>query len=86
MAYVGHFYFVCAVCNVTSGRHIHVSKPTFCRSFLTQSAYSFTRTPYFMCHCTWYKLLSALRVRISEENTLNATMQQIITAKHQAAC
>ena len=33
-----------------------------------------------MCHCTEYKLL-ALQVRISEENTLNATTQQFITAK-----
>jgi len=37
-------------------------------------------SPYFMCHCTEYKL-SALQVRISEENTLNATTQQFITAK-----
>jgi len=33
-----------------------------------------------MCHCTEYKL-SALQVRISEENTLYLTMQQFITAK-----
>jgi len=33
-----------------------------------------------MCHCTEYKLL-ALQVRISEENTLNATTQLFITAK-----
>jgi len=33
-----------------------------------------------MCHCTEYKL-SAVRVRISEENTLNATAQQFTTAK-----
>jgi len=33
-----------------------------------------------MCHCTEYKLL-ALQVRISEENALNATTQQFITAK-----
>ena len=36
--------------------------------------------PYFMCHCTEYKL-SELQVRISEENKLNATTQQFITAK-----
>jgi len=35
---------------------------------------------YFMCHCTEYKLL-ALQMRISEENKLNATTQQFITAK-----
>jgi len=33
-----------------------------------------------MCHRTEYKL-SALQVRISEENKLNATIQQFITAK-----
>jgi len=33
-----------------------------------------------MCHCTEYKV-SALQVRISEENKLNATTQQFITAK-----
>jgi len=36
--------------------------------------------PCFMCHCTECKL-SALRIRISEENKLNATIQQLITAK-----
>jgi len=33
-----------------------------------------------MCHCAEYKL-SALQVRISDENKLNATTQQFITAK-----
>jgi len=40
----------------------------------------YTHSPYFMCHCTEYKL-SALQVRISEENKLKATTQQSITAK-----
>ena len=31
-----------------------------------------THSPYFMCHCTEYKL-SAIKVRISEENKLNST-------------
>jgi len=35
---------------------------------------------YCMCHCTEDKLL-ALQVAISEENKLNATRQQFITAK-----
>jgi len=35
---------------------------------------------YFMCYWTEYKL-SALQVVISEENKLNATTQQFITAK-----
>jgi len=33
-----------------------------------------------MCRCTEYKL-SALQVRLSEKNKLNATTQQFITAK-----
>jgi len=33
-----------------------------------------------MCHCTEYKLL-ALQVRLSEENKVNATLKQFITAK-----
>ena len=40
----------------------------------------YTHYPYFMCHCTEYKL-SALQVRISEETISNATTQQLITAK-----
>jgi len=40
----------------------------------------YTQSPYFMCHCTEYKL-SALHVRISEENKLNVATQEFITAK-----
>jgi len=40
----------------------------------------YTHSPYFMCHCSEYKPL-ALLVRLSEENTPNATIQQFITAK-----
>ena len=39
----------------------------------------YTHTPYFMCDCTEYKL-SALQVRISEENKPNASSQGLITA------
>jgi len=34
-----------------------------------------------MCHCSEYKL-SALQVKISEENTLNGSTQQFITPKN----
>jgi len=34
VAYGGHLYLVCALCDVTIWRHIHVSKPTFWRSLL----------------------------------------------------
>jgi len=40
----------------------------------------YVHSTHFMCHCTKYKLL-ALQVRMSEENKLNATTQQYITAK-----
>ena len=40
----------------------------------------YTHSPYFMCHCTEYKL-SALQVRLSQENKIYATTQQFITAK-----
>jgi len=35
VTYGGHFYIVCAVCDVTIWRHSHVSKPTCWRSSLT---------------------------------------------------
>ena len=40
----------------------------------------YIHSPHFMCHCTEYKLL-VLQVRLSEENTPNATIQQFVTAK-----
>ena len=40
----------------------------------------YTHSLYFVYHCTEYKL-SALQVTISEENKLNATTRQFITAK-----
>jgi len=40
----------------------------------------YTHSPYFMCHCTEYKL-SALQVGVTEENKLNGTTQEFITAK-----
>jgi len=76
VAYGGHLYLVCAVCDVTIWSHIHVSKPTFSIICI----FFYTHSPCFLCHCTKYKL-SALQVRISEENKLNATTQQFITAK-----
>jgi len=44
-----HFYFVCAVCDVTIWSYIHFSKPTFWWSWLTQYAYSSTRTVLILC-------------------------------------
>jgi len=49
----------------------------------------YIQSPYFMCHWTEYKL-SALQVRISEKNKLNATTrsslhQSNLQLQHQAA-
>ena len=44
------------------------------------SIFFYKHSPYFLCHCSEYKLL-ALQVRILEENKRNATTQQFITAK-----
>jgi len=49
MAYGSHLHLVCAVCDVTIGRHITVSKPTFWRNLLTYYAYSSIRTPLNLC-------------------------------------
>jgi len=35
VAYGGYLFLVCGLCDVTSWRYIHVSKPTFWRSLLT---------------------------------------------------
>jgi len=34
VAYGGHLFVVCSLCDVTIWHHIHVSKPTFWRSLL----------------------------------------------------
>jgi len=44
----GHLYLQCAVCDVTILRHIHVSKPTFWRSLLTQYAYYSARALFIL--------------------------------------
>ena len=49
LAYGGHLYLVCVVCDVIIWRQIHVSKPTFWRNLLTQYAYSSTRAPLNLC-------------------------------------
>jgi len=49
VAYGGHLCLVCAVCDVTVWRHIHVSKPTFWRSLLTEYAYFSASTPLISC-------------------------------------
>ena len=48
---------------------------------LTYESYLSTRTPLILCVIALNINLSALQVGISEENKLNATTQQFITAK-----
>ena len=66
-------------------RHNLTSIPCFQTNILAKFVdivciFFYIHSPYFIWHCTEYKL-SALQVRLSEENKLNATTQQFITAK-----
>ena len=59
VAYGGHYYWKCAVCDVTIWRHIHVCKTMFWWSLLTQHAYYSTRTLLTICtvyHNDYHKL------------------------------
>jgi len=76
VAYGGHLYLVCDLCDITSWRHIHVSKPTFCEVCWHNMHILLHALSYFMCHCTECKL-SALQFRISEENALDATARLV---------
>ena len=66
-------------------RHNLTSFPCFPNNVLAKfvdiiCVFFYIHSPYFMCHCTEYKL-SALQVSISEKTKLNAATQQFITAK-----
>jgi len=66
-------------------RHNLTSFPCFQTNVLAKFVdivciFFYIHFPYFMCRCTEYEL-SALQVRLSEKNKLNATTQQFITAK-----
>ena len=76
--------FVFSVCCLW--RHNLTSFPCFRANILAKFVdiiciFFYIHSLYFMCHCTEYKL-SALQVRLSEKNKLNATTQQFITAKN----
>jgi len=80
----GRMVVICIWCAlfVTSQFGVIVIFPNqrFC-GFCWHSMHNFLHPlPYFMCHCTEYKLL-AFQVRVSEENKLNATTQEYIIAK-----
>ena len=81
--YGGHFYCLCAVCEVTIWCHILVSKPTFWQSLLTQYAYYFTRTLLVrcftvLCHCIEYQ-----RFNLGDGSKIYSTLrqEQFITGK-----
>ena len=81
VSYGGHLYLVCSHCDVTIWRYNSCFQTNVLAKFVDIICiFFYTHPRYFMCHCTEYKL-SALQVRISEENKLNATTQQFITAK-----
>jgi len=66
--------------DVTKWRHIHVCKPLFWRSLLTQHAYYSTCT--LLTRCYTMCPLSALQVRKQGQNpALSAKTEQFITAK-----
>jgi len=79
VAYGGHLYLMFVVGDVTIWHRIYVQSNVLAKFVDITCVFFHTHFPYFMCHCTENKL-SALQVRISEENKLNAATQ-FITAK-----
>jgi len=67
--------------NLTSYSYLQTNVLTKFVDIIYIFFYTYTHSPYSICHCTEY-ILSALQVRISEENELNATTQQFLTAKN----
>ena len=79
VAYDGHYYLMCLWRhNLTTYSYFQTN--VLAKLFYTTCIFLYTHSPYFMCHCTEYKL-SWLQVRISEVDKLNPTTQQFITAK-----
>jgi len=79
VAYGGHCYCVCSVCDVTLRRQIHVSNPTFWRRFLTQCISLYTHSPYsLLCNLLCYYIdfkLSALELKLQVQNTVHSTLR-----------
>jgi len=68
----GHWYLVCADCDVTVWRHIQVSKPTFSRNWLTQYAYSSIRT---LNLCVIALNIHSQRSRLRYRRKINSTLR-----------
>ena len=81
MAYSSHLHLVCSVCDGHNLTSYSCFQTNVLANFFDITCIFFcTYSPYCISHCTDYKL-SALQVRISVENKLHATTQQLITAK-----
>ena len=76
-SYGGHLYLVFAVCDVIS----MFPNQRFGEVSWHNNAYFSTSTPLILCSIALNIKLSAVQVKLSEENKLNATTQQFITAK-----
>ena len=85
VAYGGHLYLVCGVCDVTIWRNIYVSKPTFSRNLLTQYAYTSTGTLIILCVIALLIIyhLSRLWYRRKINSTLRRSSSKL--QKYQAA-
>jgi len=71
---------MCALCRYNLTSYSFFQTNVLAKFVDVIGIFFYTYSPYIMCHSTEYKL-SALQVEISEENKLNATTQQFITAK-----
>jgi len=79
-SYGGYLYLVCAICDSQFDVMSMFPNQRFGKvCWHNKCIFFYTHSPYFMCHCTECKQ-STLQVRLSEENKLNATTQQFITA------
>ena len=76
VTYGGHLYLVCALCDVTVWRHVHVFKSTFGEVCWHNRHIPQHVLPYFMCNCTDSDPSSNIG-----EKKVNATAQQFIIAK-----
>ena len=86
VAYGGHLWLVCAVCDVTIERNIHVSKPPFWRSSLTQYAYILLHVLFILCVIALN--INYQRSKLRCQRKINSTLRHSRSwlQKYQAAC